>query len=88
MILGSVLELWSSAWPAGITMLGLGSGFALVLLIATRLRRLWIRRLRSVCQGRSGKSGTVRTMCAWWTGNVCKYRRGFESAGQRFRPSA
>jgi Na+-translocating ferredoxin:NAD+ oxidoreductase RNF subunit RnfB len=35
MILGSVLELWSSAWPAGITMLGLGSGFALVLLIAS-----------------------------------------------------
>ena len=35
MILGSVLELWSSAWPAGVTMLGLGSGFALVLLIAS-----------------------------------------------------
>jgi len=29
------LELWNSAWPAGVTMLGLGSGFALVLLIAS-----------------------------------------------------
>lgn len=29
------LELWNSAWPAGATMLGLGSGFALVLLIAS-----------------------------------------------------
>jgi len=27
--------LWSSAWPAGVIMLGLGSGFALVLLIAS-----------------------------------------------------
>ena len=35
MILAGVLELWSSAWPAGLTMLGLGSGFALVLLIAS-----------------------------------------------------
>ena len=35
MILGDILELWSSAWPAGLTMLGLGSGFALVLLIAS-----------------------------------------------------
>jgi len=35
MILGGILELWSSAWPAGVTMLGLGSGFALVLLIAS-----------------------------------------------------
>ncbi len=35
MILGDILELWSSAWPAGVTMLGLGSGFALVLLIAS-----------------------------------------------------
>ncbi len=35
MILASVLELWSSAWPAGLTMLGLGGGFALVLLIAS-----------------------------------------------------
>jgi len=29
------LELWNSAWPAGLTMLGLGSGFAVVLLIAS-----------------------------------------------------
>ena len=29
------LELWSNAWPAGLTMLGLGSGFAVVLLIAS-----------------------------------------------------
>ena len=35
MILCGVFELWSSAWPAGLTMLGLGSGFALVLLIAS-----------------------------------------------------
>jgi electron transport complex protein RnfB len=35
MILAGVLELWNSAWPAGLTMLGLGSGFALVLLIAS-----------------------------------------------------
>ena len=35
MILAGILELWSSAWPAGLTMLGLGSGFALVLLIAS-----------------------------------------------------
>jgi Na+-translocating ferredoxin:NAD+ oxidoreductase RNF subunit RnfB len=35
MILASVLELWSSAWPAGLTMLGLGGGFAVVLLIAS-----------------------------------------------------
>ena len=35
MILADILQLWSSAWPAGVTMLGLGSGFALVLLIAS-----------------------------------------------------
>lgn len=35
MIWGDILELWSSAWPAGVIMLGLGSGFALVLLIAS-----------------------------------------------------
>jgi len=28
-------ELWNIAWPAGLTMLGLGSGFAVVLLIAS-----------------------------------------------------
>ena len=35
MILAGVLELWNSAWPAGLTMLGLGGGFAVVLLIAS-----------------------------------------------------
>ena len=30
-----MLELWNSAWPAGVTMLVLGSGFAVVLLIAS-----------------------------------------------------
>ncbi len=35
MILADILQLWSSVWPAGVTMLGLGSGFALVLLIAS-----------------------------------------------------
>ncbi len=35
MNLSDILQLWSSAWPAGLTMLGLGSGFALVLLIAS-----------------------------------------------------
>jgi len=35
MILADILQLWNSAWPAGVTMLGLGSGFALVLLIAS-----------------------------------------------------
>ncbi len=34
MILASIGELWNSAWPAGVTMLGLGGGFAVVLLIA------------------------------------------------------
>ncbi len=35
MILASITELLSGAWPAGLTMLGLGSGFALILLIAS-----------------------------------------------------
>jgi electron transport complex protein RnfB len=35
MVLAEILQLWSSAWPAGLTMLSLGSGFALVLLIAS-----------------------------------------------------
>ncbi|UCE48765.1 MAG: RnfABCDGE type electron transport complex subunit B [Phycisphaerales bacterium] len=30
-----MLQLWNSAWPAGLTMVGLGAGFALVLLIAS-----------------------------------------------------
>jgi len=35
MSIQSLLSLWSSAWPAGLTMLGLGTGFAVVLLIAS-----------------------------------------------------
>ncbi len=35
MILADIAELWNSAWPAGLTMLGLGGGFAIVLLIAS-----------------------------------------------------
>jgi len=35
MILADVLDLWSSAWPAGVMMLALGGGFALVLLVAS-----------------------------------------------------
>ncbi|MHC4646529.1 MAG: RnfABCDGE type electron transport complex subunit B [Planctomycetota bacterium] len=35
MILAGVFNLWNSAWPAGLTMLGLGTGFAIVLLIAS-----------------------------------------------------
>ncbi|MBP8304210.1 MAG: RnfABCDGE type electron transport complex subunit B [Phycisphaerae bacterium] len=34
MILAEILQLWNSAWPSGVTMLALGGGFALVLLIA------------------------------------------------------
>lgn len=40
MILGDIFQLWSSAWPAGVTMLGLGSGFALALLIASEKLRV------------------------------------------------
>lgn len=36
MILADIISLWNSAWPAGLTMLGLGSGFAVVLLIASQ----------------------------------------------------
>jgi len=35
MILAGISELWGSAWPAGVTMLVLGSSFAIVLLIAS-----------------------------------------------------
>ncbi len=35
MILADMSGLWNSAWPAGAIMLGLGSGFAVVLLIAS-----------------------------------------------------
>jgi electron transport complex protein RnfB len=34
-MLAGTFELWNSAWPAGLIMLGLGSGFAIVLLIAS-----------------------------------------------------
>jgi RnfABCDGE-type electron transport complex B subunit len=42
MILAQMLELWNSAWPAGATMLGLGFGFALVLLIASEKLKVWV----------------------------------------------
>ena len=35
MILADIYQLWNSAWPAGVTMLGLGSCFAVILLIAS-----------------------------------------------------
>ncbi|MBN2136723.1 MAG: RnfABCDGE type electron transport complex subunit B [Sedimentisphaerales bacterium] len=35
MILAGILDLLSGAWPAGVIMLGLGTGFAIVLLIAS-----------------------------------------------------
>ncbi len=35
MTCAQITEFWSSAWPAGLIMLALGSGFALVLLIAS-----------------------------------------------------
>ena len=35
MILADILELWNNSWPAGTTMLVLGVGFAIVLLIAS-----------------------------------------------------
>ena len=35
MILADILQLWQNAWPAGATMLCLGTGFAIILLIAS-----------------------------------------------------
>jgi len=35
MILADIVQLWQDAWPAGLTMLALGTGFAIVLLIAS-----------------------------------------------------
>jgi len=35
MVLADIYQLWNSAWPAGLTMVGLGSGFAVVLLFAS-----------------------------------------------------
>jgi len=42
MSLAGILELWGSAWPAGLTMVGLGGGFALVLLIASEKLKVQI----------------------------------------------
>jgi RnfABCDGE-type electron transport complex B subunit len=35
MVLADIYQLWQSAWPAGLTMLGLGGAFAVALLIAS-----------------------------------------------------
>ena len=35
MTLANILQLWNTAWPAGLTMLGLGTAFAVILLIAS-----------------------------------------------------
>ena len=35
MILADITQLWNSAWPAGVTVLGLGAAFAIILLIAS-----------------------------------------------------
>ncbi|GAF77421.1 unnamed protein product, partial [marine sediment metagenome] len=35
MIVADIIQLWQTAWPAGLITLGLGAGFALVLLIAS-----------------------------------------------------
>ena len=35
MTIASITELWNTAWPAGVTMLGLAAGFAAVLLVAS-----------------------------------------------------
>ena len=40
MILAGIIELWNAAWPAGLTMLGLGAAFAIVLLIGGGLSSL------------------------------------------------
>ena len=40
MILAGIIELWNAAWPAGLTMLGLGAAFAIVLLIASKRLRV------------------------------------------------
>ncbi|MBU1261233.1 MAG: RnfABCDGE type electron transport complex subunit B [Planctomycetes bacterium] len=36
MILADIITLWNSSWPAGVTMLALGVGFSIVLLIADK----------------------------------------------------
>jgi len=35
MVLADILQLWQDSWPAGLTMVALGTGFAIVLLIAS-----------------------------------------------------
>jgi Na+-translocating ferredoxin:NAD+ oxidoreductase RNF subunit RnfB len=40
MVLADIYQLWSGAWPAGATMLVLGLGFAIVLLIANEKLKL------------------------------------------------
>lgn len=42
MILAGIIDLWGSAWPAGVTMLGLGTGFAIVLLIASIKLKVYV----------------------------------------------
>lgn len=42
MILADIFQLWSSAWPAGITMLVLGLSFAIVLLIASEKLKVMV----------------------------------------------
>ncbi len=42
MILADIYQLWQGAWPAGVTMLGLGLGFAIVLLIASEKLRVQV----------------------------------------------
>ena len=49
MILADIVSLWNSSWPAGLTMLLLGLGFAIVLLIASvKLRVLQDERVEKV----------------------------------------
>src|SRR4030042_937496 len=36
MVLADIISLWNSSWPAGLTMLVLGLGFSIVLLIADK----------------------------------------------------
>ncbi len=49
MILADIISLWNSSWPAGLTMLLLGLGFAVVLLIASeRLKVLQDERVERV----------------------------------------
>ena len=42
MILADILQLWNSAWPAGMIMLGLGSAFAVVLLVASEKLKVYV----------------------------------------------